>query len=139
MKMGIQVRRWGLLFSVAALMIYGAGCGAASDQKTTEKRYSDDGYMGFSTANPGILTSPNAHTYGQDTEAVTQALAGLTSIRRVTVRYSGGSMVVNLRVERGLTAGETQQLRAEAERRLSSAIPRYKVRVRVYRVGILNR
>lgn len=108
------------------------GCGAASDQKTTRTRYSEDGYMGFSSANPGLLTSPNSRNYGNDTQLVNMALKGVRHIRRTSVLFRGGTALVRIRVERGLTDEQMNAIRMNAEKRLVFMLPRYTVRVRIY-------
>lgn len=121
-----------LLTFLAAVSLAAAGCGDAGN-KTTQHRYADDGYMGNSTANPGILTSPGSRTYGRDTDTVAEALRHVPHIRRSWVHYRGGTAIVHIKVDRGLSRKEAEAVRQDAERRLQFNLPRYIVKVRMSR------
>jgi hypothetical protein len=125
-------QRSGVLLIFLLIMLILNGCGGASDQKTTMNRYADDGYMGFSTANPGILTSPNSQTYGNDTTVVEQTLTRVPHIVGLKVFFRGATVVARIRVDHSLTAYEVDALRADALERLTAAMPRYTVRVVVH-------
>ena len=124
--------KWALaiLLMVSVLL---SGCAEEKDNTTTQKRYSDDGYLGQSTANPGILTSPGSRTFSNDADLVDQALQGLRGIRRKTMQINGGDMLVRIKVNRDLDDNQVAALRKESLSRLSAMFPRYDVRVRVSR------
>ncbi len=106
-----------------------AGCGDADGRKTTMNQYAEDGYMGFSTAHPGMPTSPNSNTYLNTTEVVEQALAHVPHIVKTRVTFRGATVVVRLRVDSSLNAYDMAALQTEARERLNAALPRYTVRV----------
>ena len=114
-----------------AFTLTAAGCNT-SDSKTTQNKYSDDGYMGQSTANPGILTSPNSRTYGNDAELVDLALKDVPHITRKSIQFRGGRAIVRIRVSDRLNTEEVESIRLLAEQRLIEMMPRYSVRVRAY-------
>lgn len=115
----------------AMAVIFAEGC-SDSNQKTTEYHYSDDGYMGNSTANPGILTSPNSRTYGRDTETIHAALKQVPHIRKSMVHYRGGTAIIRLRVDGSLSPDGVEAVRNDALRILSFSMPRYTIEVKAY-------
>ena len=126
------MRKGMLLLILLTVGLISVGCGNAANNKTTQHNYANDGYMGMSTANSGILTSPNSRTYGNDVSVVELALQDMAVIRKTTVFYNGANLTVRIKLDKALTKSEVNTVREEAESRLAAMMPRYTIRVRAY-------
>lgn len=109
-----------------------SGCGNGN-QDARDKPYTEGGYMEMSSANSGIPTNPYARNIRNDTKVVDRALSGLPHIRRKLVQFRGGTAVIRLKLEDGISDDERRSLLAEAESRLAAELPRYDVVVKEWR------
>lgn len=116
------------VFLIIAVLI--TGCGNEQNGKTTQQSYGEDGYMGLTNANPGILTSPNSRTYGNEAELVDMALKDIPHIRRKTVQFEGRTLIVRIKLDRDLSKQQAAEIKDRAADQLVYMFPRYEVRVR---------
>ncbi len=123
------VNRAGWLMCGMLILLSLTGCGEAENQKTTMEQYADDGYMGFSTANPGMLTGPHSRTYVNTSRIVEQALEKVPGIVSSKIFYRGGTVIVRIRAAQELEPYGLSALQADALERLNAALPSYNVRV----------
>lgn len=116
---------------VAALSLTLFGCGNNEQDKL--KTYGHDGYMGYSNSNPNL---PNRHqylNYNADGNFVEQVLEPIAEIERTQVYFNGTDLHVNIKVNRALSDGQLERLRAKAQSIVQYNMPRYNVHVEVKR------
>ncbi|HTG70656.1 MAG TPA: hypothetical protein VL921_15460 [Candidatus Udaeobacter sp.] len=130
-------KRWGFMrFIVAAVCIAAIsltlfGCGSNKQDKL--KTYGHDGYMGYSNSNPNL---PNRHqylNYNADGNFVEQVLEPISEIERTQVYFNGNDLHVNIKVNKAVSDGQLERLRAKAQSIVQYNMPRYNVHVEAKR------
>jgi hypothetical protein len=119
-----------LLFIVMILMI--SGCSSNNKQVSNKDHYAEDGYMGLTSANPSLLTTPNSRNYSTDVEAMKRALREVPNIKKTTIVVDGGNAYIHINILPGLTTEEVDNVSELAQHKLAAMSPQYyKIRVTV--------
>ncbi|MEB3101852.1 hypothetical protein [Ferviditalea candida] len=113
------------LFTIIILLL--SGCAINNGDRTRIQSYSNDGYMGLSSANPNLVTSPGYHTYSKDYRLMQDTLKRIPGIRRYWMNIEGGQVNVRLVLKEGLTSGEISGIYDRAYKDLSLMMPRYRI------------
>ncbi|WP_010278526.1 hypothetical protein [Paenibacillus senegalensis] len=111
-----------------------AGCASPAEEFNPSSRqsYPQDGYLGATSANPGLPTSPTFHNYTTDVRMVKQALTPLDGVERIHVGIEGADMRIRLKAAASLSPEQTAELQQKAQESVSYMMPRYNVSVEVH-------
>lgn len=118
-----------LLWAVVLTLVIVTGCGNGHQENNKLQTYSNDGYMGISSANPNMPTSPGYHSYGKDVRMMDQALRRIEGIRSSSITFNGPHVGVHLVLEPGIRAAQKEQIRQQAWQILTKEMPRYHIEV----------
>ncbi len=124
MKKGLK-----LLSFITILALIMVGCGEVQQPQTQTQSYQNDGYLGFTNANPNLHTSPTYHNRSKDQQMVRKALAGIKQVKSSRTFFNGSNAHVTIRVSKGLTTKQQSEVRADAYEAVQMMLPRYIVTV----------
>jgi hypothetical protein len=114
-----------LVLLLLSLPVWTAGCG--QDGGREARPYNDDGFLGLSSTNPNLQTSPSYLTYNKDLKMVNQALDQVRGVTRANVIINGDTIYVRLRIPGGLPRTEIERIEQDAFRAVSYNLPRYRI------------
>jgi hypothetical protein len=123
-----------LAVSLIVLAMTFSGCGnGRSKQENRLKTYGHDGYMGYSNSNPNLPNRYQYLNYNADGNFIEQVLKPISGIEHTQIYFNGTDLHVNLKVNKALSDGQVEELRAKAQSVVQDNMPRYKVHVETKR------
>jgi hypothetical protein len=120
---------------VGALMVFPVALTACQKQGTGTgvKSYAKDGMLGISDVNPNMPMSPTYHTYQKDTDLMEETIKLVPDVIDSNITINGPVATVSLYVPGNLSDQQLTTVEKDAYDKLSKAMPRYSIKVFVYR------
>lgn len=106
-----------------------AGC-AKTNGGMNAQRYSDDGYLGTTNANPHVPGRNMALNYKNDAKLMQDAIRNLPGLNSASVTFNGSEAYVTLKMDRSLDDRRVLTLERQAAAALRFNFPRYSIHVR---------
>jgi hypothetical protein len=123
------------LLVASAFMVISAGLAACQKQSAQSRvqSYAQDGLLGITDVNPNMPMSPTYHTYKEDTRLMKETLAQVPYVLDSNILINGPIATVNIDVPHNLSEQEFAKVEKDAFDKLTNAMPRYTIKVFVYR------
>jgi Fe-S oxidoreductase len=132
--MSVSFRLFPMLLA-GALLVFPAVLTACQKQDAPSKvkTYANDGLLGLSDVNPNMPMSPTYHTYQKDTDLMEETIKQVPHVIDSNIMVNGPMITVNLYVPGNLSDEQFTAVEKDAYDKLTKAMPRYAVRIFVYR------
>jgi hypothetical protein len=118
-----------ILIAVAAAGL-AAGCSQANNNGMKAQRYSNDGYLGTTNANPHMPGRNMALNYENDAKLMRDSIRHLPGINDANITFNGAEAYVTLKVDPTLESRRVLTLERQAAAALRFNFPRYTIHVR---------
>lgn len=119
--------------AVSACGGHAGGTAAGGSGTSRTQAYDKDGYLGLTSANPNLPTSPSYHTYAVDVEMIRRAALSVNGVRDLQVALGNATANVRLIADESLSPQDLERIQREALEAITYNMPRYTVRVTVDR------
>ncbi|NHN31971.1 hypothetical protein [Paenibacillus agricola] len=123
----------GALLMVPVALVACQKQAAQSPSPSGVKPYANDGMLGITDVNPNMPMSPTYHTYQKDTDLMDATIKQVPYIVDSNIVVNGPVVTVNLYVPGDLSEQQFKMVENDAYDKLSKAMPRYTMKVFVYR------